>query len=61
MITRKWKKLRGKYHPIAKRKQQPNLQWVKVPAEIKKEPFEKLAGKRVLACTKCRKTLLKHK
>jgi len=35
-------KLRGKYNPTIKRKQKPNLQWMKLPS-----------GKRVLACTKC--------
>jgi len=43
------KKLRGKYNPTIKRKQKPNLQWVKLAS-----------GKRVLACTKCIKTLAKR-
>lgn len=39
-------KLRGKYNPTIKRKQKPNLQWVKLPS-----------GKRVKACAKCIKAL----
>jgi len=54
------KKLRGKYNPTAKRAQQPNLQWAEVPLGFKKEPFKKFAGKRVLLCSKCRKTILKY-
>lgn len=55
------KKLRGKYNPTIKRKQKPNLQWLKVPIELKKEPYKNFAGQRVLACTKCIKTLSKRK
>lgn len=44
------KKLRGKYNPTVKRRQYPNLQWVKLPS-----------GKRVLACTKCIKAMGKRK
>ncbi|MFC1789760.1 bL28 family ribosomal protein [Patescibacteria group bacterium] len=43
-------KLRGKYNPTIKRKQKPNLQWVKLPS-----------GKRVKACTNCIKALGKRK
>ena len=49
-IVFKRKKLRGKYNPTGKKRQKPNLQWVKLPS-----------GKRILACTKCRKLLLKGK
>jgi len=35
-------KLRGKYNPTSKRKQKPNLQWMRLPS-----------GNRILACTKC--------
>lgn len=55
------KKLRGKYNPTVKRRQKVNLQQVKIPKDIKKEPFRKFAGKRILMCTKCRKTMLKQK
>ena len=59
-MVRRLNKLRGKYNPSPKRKQQPNLQWVRVPNDIKKEPFKALAGKRLLACSKCRKTIIKY-
>jgi ribosomal protein L28 len=49
-IAFKRKKLRGKYNPTGKRIQKPNLQPVKLPS-----------GKKILACTKCRKLLLKEK
>lgn len=41
-------KLRGKYNPTVVRYQYPNLQWVNLPT-----------GKRIKACTKCRKKILK--
>ncbi len=43
-------KLRGKYNPTARRRQYPNLQWLRLPS-----------GKRVKACTKCIKTAGKKK
>ncbi|OGZ17462.1 MAG: hypothetical protein A2Z78_00785 [Candidatus Nealsonbacteria bacterium RBG_13_36_15] len=43
-------KLRGRYNPTVKRRQYPNLQWLKLPS-----------GKRVLACTKCIKAKTKRK
>lgn len=43
-------KLRGKYNPTIKRRQYPNLQWLKLPS-----------GKRVLACAKCIKAKGKRK
>ncbi|MFH0852390.1 MAG: L28 family ribosomal protein [bacterium] len=43
-------KLRGKYNPTAKRRQYPNLQWLRLAS-----------GKRVLACTKCIKTKSKSR
>ena len=58
-ITRK--KLRGKYNPTSKKKKYPNLQWVQIPIDVKKEAYRKFAGKRVKACTKCIKTLHKTK
>jgi len=61
MMARRLKKLRGKYNPTIKRRQHPNLQRVRVPIEIKKQAFKKFAGKQVLMCTKCRKTMLKPK
>ena len=52
-------KLRGKYNPTVKRRVYPNLQSVKIPENIKKQPYKKFAGKKVLACTKCIKALEK--
>jgi ribosomal protein L28 len=61
-LARRLNKLRGKYNPAPKkRKQKPNLQWVKIPIGIKKPMFKNFAGKRILACTKCIKTLAKRK
>lgn len=60
IFGRQYKKLISRYNPTPKRKQKPNLQWARVPVGMKKEPFKKFAGKRVLACTKCRKTILKY-
>lgn len=55
------KKLRGKYNPTIKKRKYPNLQWVRIPFDIKKPAYKKFAGKRILACTKCIKTLAKKK
>jgi len=55
------KKLRGKYNPTIKKRKYPNLQWVRVPSEIKSRLFKKFAGKRILACTKCIKSIAKLK
>jgi ribosomal protein L28 len=41
-------KLRGKFNPTTKRRQIPNLQWLKLPS-----------GKRILVCAKCKKLLTK--
>ncbi|MCD6094347.1 50S ribosomal protein L28 [bacterium] len=56
-ITRK--KLRGKYNPTQKKKKYPNLQWVRIPSDVKLKKYKRFAGKRVLACTKCIKRLTK--
>jgi len=48
-----WQRVRlraGKYNPTTKKRQYPNLQWVRLAF-----------GKRVLACTKCIKTMGKRK
>jgi len=47
----------SQYNPTPKRRKRPNLQRTFVPAEIKRESFKKFAGKKVLACTRCIKTL----
>jgi len=57
----KREKLRGKYNPTIKRRKYPNLQWLQVPKDIKYKKFKPFQGKRVLACTKCIKTLSKTK
>ncbi len=59
VIIQKRKKLRGKYNPTTKKRKYPNLQWVRIPADIKKEKYKKFAGKRIKACTKCIKALYK--
>jgi len=61
LMARKLNKLRGKYNPSPKKRKYPNLQWVKVPIDVEKKAFRKFAGKRILACTKCIKTLSKTK
>lgn len=47
-IATKYKKVKSAYNPVAKHRQYPNLQWFRMPD-----------GKRVKACTKCRKRLSK--
>ncbi len=44
------KKLRGKYNPTGKKRKYPNLQWVRLPS-----------GRRVRACAKCIKAMMKMK
>ncbi len=53
-------KLRGKYNPTDKKRKYPNLQTLLVPESAKGERFKKFKGKKVLACTKCIKTLSKN-
>jgi len=60
-VARRLRKLRGKYNPTPKFRKYPNLQWLKVPLDVKHKKFKKLAGKRVMACTKCIKTLSKNR
>lgn len=55
----KWIKLMSKYNPSPKKRKYPNLQWAKVPIDIGRKAFKEFAGKRVLACTKCRRTIVK--
>ena len=58
-----WKrvKLRGKYNPTVKKRKYPNLQKVLIPAGIERKNFKPYAGKKVLACAKCIKTIGKRK
>jgi len=55
------KKLRGKYNPTVKYKQQPNLQWAHVPVDIKRKEYKDFIGKRAKMCSKCRRTMFKPK
>ncbi len=50
-----------KFNPTTKRRQKVNLQWVKIPLDVKNKKFKKFAGKRIKACTKCIKALGKLK
>ena len=61
MMVQKRKKLRGKYNPTIKKRKYPNLQWVRIPLDIKKKAYKKFAGKRILACAKCIKAIGKRK
>ena len=61
IMARKLNKLRGKYNPSPKKRKHPNLQWVKVPIDTERKAFKKFVGKRILACTKCIKSLSKLK
>ncbi|MGC9031336.1 MAG: large ribosomal subunit protein bL28 [Minisyncoccia bacterium] len=56
----KIKKLRGKFNPTTKVRKIPNLQWVFVPEDVKNKKFKPFAGKRILTCAKCIKTLTKR-
>ncbi|KPJ56351.1 hypothetical protein AMJ49_05100 [Parcubacteria bacterium DG_74_2] len=58
-MIQKLKKLRGKYNPTIKKRKYPNLQWVRIPVDIKKGKYKKFAGKRIKACAKCIKALYK--
>ncbi len=57
MVWRRIKLRADKYNPTIKRRQYPNLQWLKIPLSIQKPAYKKFVGKRILACTKCIKTL----
>ncbi len=59
-----WRRIRlraTKFNPTIKRKQKANLQWTKIPLDIKKPQYKKFAGKKILACAKCIKALGKNK
>ncbi len=60
-LVGRYKKLRGKYNPLPKRRKYPNLQWAWIPNDIKRLKFKPFAGKRVKACAKCIKTMAKRK
>jgi len=63
-----WRRVRlraGKYNPTVKRRQYPNLQWVRLLSGGQRDksllPPSLRSGERVLACTKCIKALGKRK
>jgi len=61
---RVWRRVRlraEKFNPTIKRIQKANLQWLRVPLEIKNKKYKKFAGKRILACAKCIKAIEKNK
>ncbi len=51
----------SKYNPTPKRKKQPNLQRIVVPHSVSQKELKEFAGKKVVACTRCIKTLSKNK
>ena len=55
------KKLMSKYNPTPKKRKYPNLQSLNVPEDVKRPAYKPYAGKKVIACTKCIKTLSKVK
>jgi hypothetical protein len=56
------KKLRGKYNPTPKKRKYPNLQWTRrANGKPRNASLWTLRGKRVLACTRCIKTMGKRK
>ncbi len=55
------KKLMSKYNPTPKKRKYPNLQLLRVPLDVKKPAYKKYAGQKIVACTKCIKTLDKRK
>ena len=62
IMVQKLVKLRGKYNPTGKKRKYPNLQWVTIPKEgVQNKKMKELSGKRVLACTKCIKSIGKTK
>jgi ribosomal protein L28 len=55
------KKLMSKYNPTPKKRKYPNLQTLNVPIEVEKSAYKEYAGKKIIACTKCIKTLSKNR
>jgi len=50
----------SQYNPTPKKRKRPNLQKTNIPQDVKRKNFKAHAGKKVLACTKCIKTLGKN-
>lgn len=61
LMVQRFKKLRGKYNPTVRQRRYPNLQLAVVPVDIERKNFKKFAGKKILMCTKCMKTMRKTK
>ncbi len=55
------KKLMSQYNPTPKRRKKPNLQSARIPSVVNNKKFKPFAGKKVVACAKCIKTLGKKK
>jgi ribosomal protein L28 len=50
-------KLISKYNPSPKKRKYPNLQKLNVPENPSNKKFKEFAGKKILACAKCIKSL----
>ncbi len=61
VMSRQRKKLMSQYNPTPKKRKYPNLQILNVPLDVQKSAYKKYAGKKIIACTKCIKTLNKTK
>ena len=61
VIASQRKKLMSKYNPTPKKRKYPNLQILNVPIEVNKLAYKEHAGKKIIACTKCIKTLSKNR
>jgi ribosomal protein L28 len=59
-MERSRKKLMSRYNPTPKRRKRPNLQKTNIPESATNKRFKDFLGKKVLACTKCIKTLGKE-
>jgi ribosomal protein L28 len=59
-MERSRKKLMSRYNPTPKRRKRPNLQKTNIPESATNKRFKNFLGKKVLACTKCIKTLGKE-
>lgn len=60
LVAGRYKKLISRYNPTEKRRRYPNLQWLRVPKDVKHKKYKPFAGQKILVCTKCIKTLGKR-
>gem|GEM_PF-360028 len=58
-VAGRYVKTIGQYNPTEKRRRKPNLQKVQVPKEVKVKRVKPFAGKKVLACSRCIKSVSK--